>query len=193
MTPDERRQAVAAALDEDPTLSQWALAKRIGCSQKTISRDMEVLGRVSVNEFVTKPATKAGPQLVSLQVNGGVTRGDSLVARIVAEMKSNGLEPDSREEELLSVARGLADRLEALEAMIAKDGISRKVGGRIVLHPALAESRQIEGTLARCLSHIQLEENHKNPVKQLAAQSRWRQHNLAKLERERKTADPYGS
>ena len=54
MTPDQRRSAVEAMLAEDPSLSQWAIAKQLGCSQKTISRDMVALGRVSMNEFVTR-------------------------------------------------------------------------------------------------------------------------------------------
>jgi hypothetical protein len=70
MTPEQRRQAVERMLDEDPTMSQWAIAKALGVSQKTVSRDMAALGRVSANQFVTKP----GPQRLSPQVNGGMTR-----------------------------------------------------------------------------------------------------------------------
>jgi transposase-like protein len=184
MTPEERRAAVKALLDKQPGMSQRAIARTLGCSQPSVARDMAALG-LSPGPVVN--------QTVALGVSSLPSRGESLVAHIVAEMRANGLEPDSREEELLSLARGMADRLEALERMIAKDGMSRKVGGRIVIHPALAEARQVENTLARCLSHIQLEETHKNPVKQRAAQTRWRSHNLAKMERERRAADPFGS
>jgi hypothetical protein len=98
VTPDQRRQAVERMLEEDSTLSQHAIAKVRGCSQKTISRDMAALGRVSANEFVTRPATKVGPRPVSPQDNGGMTRGDSLVARLRGEMAEQGLVPTSVEE-----------------------------------------------------------------------------------------------
>ncbi|WP_196760306.1 HTH domain-containing protein, partial [Mycobacterium avium] len=52
MTPEERRQEVARLLADDPTLSQWAIAKLLGVSQRTVSRDMAALGLVSANQFV---------------------------------------------------------------------------------------------------------------------------------------------
>jgi hypothetical protein len=51
-------------------------------------------------------------------VNGGVTRGDSLVARLRGEMAEQGLVPISVEEEHLATAKGLADRIEKLAAMV---------------------------------------------------------------------------
>jgi hypothetical protein len=39
-------------------------------------------------------------------------------------MKSQVLEPDGREEELLALASGLADRLAELEATIGADGLT---------------------------------------------------------------------
>ncbi len=44
-----------------------------------------------------------------------MSEGQELVARIVAEMAANGLEPDGKEQELLGLAEGLADRLAELE------------------------------------------------------------------------------
>lgn len=190
MTPDERRQAVAKCLDDNPAMSQWAIAKQLGVSQKTISRDTAALGRVSVNQFVTK----AGPQSVSPQVNSGMTRGDSLVARLRGEMAEQNLIPTSVEEEHLATAKSLADRIERLQRMVQRDGESRKADGRIVLHPALAEIRQCESVLTRVVSGIStMEAAPKNPAKVKAAQTRWRAHNVAKLERDRKTVDPYGT
>ena len=86
MDADQRRQEVARRLDEDPSVSQWAIAKQLGVSQKTISRDMAALGRVSVNEFATRAANKAGLQPESRLLSGCMTRGDSLVARLRGEM-----------------------------------------------------------------------------------------------------------
>lgn len=194
MKPEQRRQAVKALLDETPTMSQWAIAKALGCSQKTISRDMAALGLVSANEFAPNRAKQPVLRPVPVQVNGGMTRGDSLVARLRGEMAEQKLIPTSAEEEHLLTAKSLADRIERLEAMIERDGMSRKVDGRIVLHPAMAEARQCAAVLTRVVSGIQtMEAAPKNPVKQRPANSRWRRHNLAAIERDRQAADPHGS
>ena len=109
-------------------------------------------------------------------------------------MAEQGLIPTSVDEEHLATAKDLADRIERLQRMVARDGESRKVDGRIVLHPALAEIRQCESVLTRVVSGIStMEAAPKNPAKVKAAQARWRSHNLAKVERDRQVADPYGS
>ena len=51
--------------------------------------------------------------------------GEELVARMVADMRERGLEPDAKERELLSIAQDLADPLAELEACVAEDGRSR--------------------------------------------------------------------
>jgi hypothetical protein len=187
MTPDRRRAEVAQMLAADPKMSQWAIAKRLGCSQRTISRDMAALGLVSANEFVARRSVKAGRQPVSLQVDGGMSRGDSLVARLRGEMAEQGLVPTSVEEEHLATAKDLADRIALLQAIVARDGESRKLkDGRILLHPALAEIRQCQAVLTRVLGGIQtMEAAPKSPVKQKAANTRWRAHRLAAVERDR--------
>lgn len=195
MTPEERRQEVARLLADDPTLSQWAIAKLIGVSQKTISRDMAALGLVSANQFVTNRPTTARPQPVSVQVNGGMSRGDSLVARLRDEMAEQNLIPTSVEEEHLATAKDLADRIELLQGMVARDGESRKLkDGRVALHPALAEIRQCESVLTRVVGGIStMEDVPKNPKKVKAANTRWRTTQLAAVQRDRRAADPYGS
>ena len=182
-------------LADDPALSQWAIAKVLGVSQRTVSRDMAALGLVSQNQFVTRPSRKPAPQPVSLQVNGGVTRGDSLVARLRGEMAEQNLIPTSVEEEHLATAKDLADRIERLQAMVARDGESRKLkDGTVRLHPALAEIRQCESVLTRVVGGIStMEAAPKNPKKVKAAETRWRASRLAAAERSRQTADPYGS
>lgn len=106
--------------------------------------------------------------------------GAALVARVRSEMESAGLEPDGKEIELLALAGGLADRLSQLEYSISEHGLtSVSKSGVVHLHPAVAESRQTRAALARVLSGIQMEEDQKNPVKQQAAQTRWRAHNTA--------------
>jgi predicted transcriptional regulator len=180
MTPDQRRLAVAAKLAEDPTLSQRAIAKALGCSQASVAR---ALRESPVN------------QTDALGLSSQVTRGDSLVARLRGEMAEQGLIPTSVEEEHLATARDLADRIERLQAMVKRDGESRKSkDGTVRLHPALAEIRQCEGVLTRVVSAVStMETAAKNPVKQKAANTRWRAHRLAAVERDRKVADPYGS
>lgn len=107
--------------------------------------------------------------------------GAALVARIRADLDAEGLVPDSREEELLTIAAALQDRIVELEETIAADGISHTSDGGIVrLHPAVAEARQTRTALVRTLAGIAMTDDGKNAVKQKAAQTRWRAHNQAK-------------
>jgi hypothetical protein len=100
-------------------------------------------------------------------------------------MAANGLEPDGREVELLSLAEGLADRLEALEACVERDGLSLVLkSGRVVVNPAVIESRLTRNALGTLLGRVSMEEGRApDPQKQKAAQARWRAHNLAKAQR----------
>jgi hypothetical protein len=111
-----------------------------------------------------------------------VSEGQDLVARIVGEMAAHGLEPDAKEQELLAVAEGLADRLAQLEADIEADGRTLVLGsGRVVMNPAVAESRLTRTSLASVLVKISMcEAPAKDPAKQASAQARWRSHNIAK-------------
>lgn len=203
MTPDERKQAVKAMLDDDPSLSQWAIARRLGVSQRTVSRDMAAIGRVSANRFVANRPKAARPQTVSSQVSGGMTRaapvtsitpegiaalmdfhltpGDKLVAAIRAELDSNGLEPDAREAGLLAQVRETADIIAAAQQRLDADGLvfaPAAKGGPPRPHPLLAEIRGQRVVLARLLSQINMEEGSKNPVKQKAANTRSRARNM---------------
>ena len=62
-------------------------------------------------------------------------------------------------------------------------------GGPPRMHPVAAEIRQSRAVLARLLSLIQLEDTVRNPVKQKAANTRWRAHNLAVAARYQDTGD----
>ena len=54
-------------------------------------------------------------------------------------------------------------------------------GGLLCVYiPGVAESRQTRAALARVLSGVQMHDDTRDPVKQKAAQSRWRSHNAAK-------------
>lgn len=172
MTPDERRAAIARLLEDFPDASQRVIADAIGCSQATVARDIAKLsGDSSVIHIDSQELSPPVPQ---------VSRGAELVERLRGEMAEQGLIPTSGEEELLTVVADLADRIEVLQQMVVVDG-ERRVGkdGNVRLHPALSEIRQCEATLARVVRGIQtMEDAPKNPVKQRAAQSRWRAHNL---------------
>lgn len=111
-----------------------------------------------------------------------VSDGQDLVARVLAEMHAHGLEPDAKEQELLALAEGLADRLAELESDIEADGRTMVLNnGRVVMNPAVAESRMTRTSLATVLTKISMTEAPaKDPVKQAASQARWRAHNLAK-------------
>lgn len=191
MTANQRRQAVKALLDGDPSLSQRAIAKRLGVSQASVRRDMAALGLASVHQ----PFVRQQVSLALAQLNGGkaggdslgaegiaalmacyVTAGDKLVAEIRAELDGKGLEPDAREEGLLAEIRATADLIAAAQKRIDADGLvfapARK-GGPPRAHPLLSEIRGQRAVLARLLSQISLEEGTKNPVKVKAANARW--------------------
>ena len=112
--------------------------------------------------------------------------GQVMVAAILAEMAEVGVEPDSKEQVLLDTARKLLDRLDALERIVAKDGLMlTSVAGVVKVNPAAVEHRQLAANLARVLSNVVIGDSSsgKSPVKQRAAQTRWRAHNLAKADR----------
>jgi hypothetical protein len=115
----------------------------------------------------------------------GMSAGTELVERVIADMRANGLEPDGREVELLDLASGLADRLADLEACVDRDGLSMVLkSGRVVINPAVSESRLTRNALATVLGRVSMEEGRaKDPAKQRAAQARWRAHNIAKAQR----------
>jgi DnaJ-domain-containing protein 1 len=68
-----------------------------------------------------------------------------------------------------------------LEAVISSEGMSSvSKSGVVHLNPAVGEARQTRSALARVISGVQLREDVKDPVKQRAAQAKWRAHNDAK-------------
>lgn len=114
-----------------------------------------------------------------------MSAGAELVARIVDDMHAHGLEPDAKEQELLALAEGLADRLAELEETIELEGLSVMLSsGRTVMNPAVSESRQTRTALATVLGRVSMVEGRaKDPTKVKAAQVRWARHNLAKAQR----------
>jgi hypothetical protein len=104
------------------------------------------------------------------------TAGAALVDRIRADLTEQDLAPDSRENELLAKASDAADRIESLEAAVAKAGLTyTDRDGTVRPSPLLAEIRLQTIVLTRCLNGIQMEAGKaaKNPAKQRAGQASW--------------------
>lgn len=104
------------------------------------------------------------------------TPGERLVSQIVAEMQEAGVAPDAKESALLTTARQLVDRLDALEQVLERDGLLLTSSTGVVrVHPAVAEHRQLAATLPKVLVAIVVGDSSagRNPVKQRAAQVRW--------------------
>lgn len=183
VTRDQRRQAIERMLAEDGSVTQQRIAAVLGVSQKTVSRDLEELEQRG-GLVTTNSSGRGRPRgsVTKLHVNGGSSPGEDLVAKIRAEMAAKQLEPDAREEGLLVQIRQVADDIAELRERIDVEGLTFKPatpGGPPRMHPAAAEIRQSRAVLARLLSLIQLEESVRDPVKQRAANTRWRAHNLA--------------
>ncbi len=110
--------------------------------------------------------------------------GARLTAALAAELAEDGLEPDARDAALIDTAARLADRMAALESMIAEDG-ERSVSstGIVRLHPAVAEYRNHSVALSKVLASIAMTDSaggRKDPKKSKAAETRWRSHNAGK-------------
>jgi hypothetical protein len=81
-------------------------------------------------------------------------------------------ELDARELDLLSRAARCADEIAALEKVVDEQGTTTLGGaGQVVVHPALAEARQLRTLLMRLLGQIEL---HDPAEKQRAATPRQR-------------------
>jgi hypothetical protein len=106
-----------------------------------------------------------------------LSAGEIMVAAIVAEMKEEGVEPDSKETQLLATASKIVNHLTALEKLIETDGEMLDVGGVKKLHPALSEHRQTAISLTKVLQAIVIGDTQsgsvKNPQKVKAANVRW--------------------
>jgi biotin operon repressor len=183
MNADQRKDAIQRILAEDPSVSQQSIAAELGVSQNTISKDLRALEqRDGLNLRPVSGRGRPRGSVTKLHVNGSPSPGEELVAKIRAEMAVKDLEPDAREEGLLAQIRQVADDIAELRERIAAEGLTFKPsspGGPPRMHPAAAEIRQSRAVLARLLSLIQLEDTVRNPIKQKAANTRWRQHNLA--------------
>jgi hypothetical protein len=110
--------------------------------------------------------------------------GERMVSGIMAELTEDGVQLDSKESALLATARQLVDRMDALEAIVARDGLMVLTAFGARLNPAAIEHRLCATTLPRVLAGIGAGDTTagagKNPAKQRAAAVRWAAHNRQK-------------
>jgi hypothetical protein len=112
--------------------------------------------------------------------------GERMVSGIMAELTEDGVQLDAKENALLATARQLVDRMGALEAIVARDGLMVTTEAGIKIHPAVVEHRLCATTLPRILAGIgagDTSAGSKNPIKQRAATARWASHNRLKATR----------
>ena len=111
------------------------------------------------------------------------TPGARMVSGIMAELTEDGVKLDAKEKALLVTARQLVDRMDVLEAIVARDGVMVTTEAGVKLHPAAVEHRLCATTLPRILAGIGAGDTTagaKNPTKQRAAAARWAPHNRQK-------------
>jgi hypothetical protein len=112
--------------------------------------------------------------------------GEIMVEGIMAELIEDGVQLDAKESALLATARTLVDRMGALEAIVARDGLMVTTDAGVKLNPAAVEHRLCATTLPRILGGIGAGDTSggaKNPTKQRAATARWASHNRLKATR----------
>jgi len=111
------------------------------------------------------------------------TAGECMVERMVADLAEHRqVEPDARYRELFGVAAEIVDGIERIKELIAAKGetITLK-NGRLIMHPGICEIRLQQAALVKVLNSMNLDGlGAKNPVKQAAANARWKSHNEAK-------------
>jgi len=82
--------------------------------------------------------------------------GKSLWSSILADV-GDGWRLDARELHLLARACRTADELEALQAVVDRDGVTVAGSrGQVIAHPALAEARQLRLVQLRLLSALEM-------------------------------------
>lgn len=168
MNTDERRQAVAEILADNPQATQRQIASALGCSQASIRRDMAWLRRDSV-------VTQAAAQGVSAQVNSGDSQ--RIVAALNAELaeaaKAAGHELvwSAAEADIIGMVAAAVDRRVELSAQYAAcDNVNVKL-------KLATEIRLLEQSIARLYRQVSTEIPGPQSVTSMkasrAAHSRW--------------------
>lgn len=112
--------------------------------------------------------------------------GEALWGRIISDL-DEGWELDQRELHLLSEACKTADDLAALDAAIARDGRTVEGSrGQPVVHPGIAEVRQLRALQLRLLGALELSDPVDSLKSATPEQSRKRQAAAARWAREQR-------
>ncbi len=125
------------------------------------------------NTVVPHPVSKSRRTPIASE-----SAGQRLTSAILADLEVNDLEPDAREVALLARAATAADRIEALEKIIAAEGETfvNKNGVRCP-SPLLAECRLQDGILMAALRGLKLDPpttpGGKNAAKSRAGKASW--------------------
>lgn len=182
MSPDERRRQIATMLEDCPTASQRSIADALGCSQKTVSRDV-----IELRKAQQWGATHGDSQDNS-QAKGRSAEAVRVLAELDAELDANSertgrnMAWTAAERQLLSLIADHVDRQVELQAMYDAAKEPR-------LKIALAtELRLVQSGIARLLKQIDADPAEPAPMSvrsmkaRRAANSRWHpgQHDYAR-------------
>jgi hypothetical protein len=168
VTTDERRQAVAAILADNPEATQRQIAAMLNVGQRTVGRDIAVLRRDSV-------MAQAAAQGVSAQVNSGdsVAIVAALNAELAEAAKAVGHELiwGAAEADVISMIAAEVDRRVELSAQYAAcDNMNTRL-------KIATELRLLEQSIARLYRQVSTEGPAPQSVTSMkasrAAHSRW--------------------
>jgi len=168
MTSEERRQAVAAILAEDPAASQRTIAARLSVGQRTVGRDIAALRRDSV-------VTQAAARGVSAQVNSGDS--ERIVAALNAELAAAAKEAghelvwSTAEADIIGMIAAAVDRrVELSVAYAACDNVNTKL-------KLATELRLLEQSIGRLYRQVSTDvpapQSATSMKASRAARSRW--------------------
>lgn len=175
MTSEERRQAVAEILAEEPQATQRRIASRLRVSQATIRRDVAWLRRDSV-------VTRAAEQGVSAQVNSGDSQ--RIVAALNSELAASAKESgrdlvwSAAEADVIGMIAAAVDRrVELSSAYAVCDNVNVKL-------KLATELRLLEQSIGRLLRQVNTDVPAPQSVTsmkaQRAANSRWNRERMMK-------------
>ena len=105
-----------------------------------------------------------------------LSKGEQLVADVLAAMQRVGVEPDEKEAALLETAREIVDAIDRLSLVLRAEGdLVTSSRGDVRPHPASVERRQYMALLPRVLSQVVIGDSSVtlNATKQRAANTRW--------------------
>ena len=185
MGPEQRRHAIERMLADDPATSQQTIAEACGVSQNTISKDLRALERAGgLNQRQVSRRGRPHNTVVKLQAPS-TSAGADLVAGIRRELDAKVLRPTREKKAFFCRSARWPTILPSCGGSSTPRVRRFRRRPRAVCLAStrlLLRSGRAGAVLARLLSQISLEESTKSPVKQKAANTRWRAHQLARAQ-----------